>query len=62
MKYTPQEFKQMWLHLDPQHRPKMTIYSEAKTNLIGASSPNEISPRAEPQAPICPMDFNLVLT
>lgn len=62
MKYTPSGFKQMWLHLNPQDRPKVTIYTEGKTNLIGASSPNEISPRAEPQAPNCPMDFNLVVT
>ncbi|WPZ12211.1 IS3 family transposase [Roseivirga spongicola] len=56
MKFSPAEFYQNWLTLSTQDRPKVIIYTEGKPNLKGASSPNEIYPRTEPQAYICPME------
>ena len=57
MKYSPKEFKTIWLHLKPQDRPKVNIYTEGKTSPIGASSPKGTSPGTEPQAHNCPMEF-----
>jgi len=61
MKYSPLEFKKTWLTLSAQQRPKVTIYTEGKVNLKGASSPYEICPTKEPQAHNCPMEleFNI---
>lgn len=57
MKFAPMEFYQNWLDLKTQDRPKVIIYTEGRTNLKGASSPDEIYPRTEPQDHNCPMDF-----
>jgi putative transposase len=57
MKFSPADFYENWLHLNPQDRPKVSIYTEGKVNLKGASSPLEISPRTEPQAHNCPIDL-----
>ena len=57
MKYSPLEFKEYWLSLNAQQRPKVIIYTEGKVNLKGASSPIEICPTKEPQAHNCPMEI-----
>lgn len=58
MKYSPEEFHTIWLHLRSQDRPKVIIYTEGKTKPVGASSPNRFYPGTEPQAHNCPMDLN----
>ena len=58
MKFSPMEFYQNWLHLNPQDRPKVIIYTEGKANLKCASNPVEIYPRTEPQAHNCPMELD----
>lgn len=57
MKYSPEEFKAIWLYLSPQDKPKVNIYTDGRINLKGASSPNEISPGIKPQAHNCPMEY-----
>lgn len=56
MRYSPAEFYQNWVTLATQDRPKVIIYTEARTNLNGASNPIEMYPRKEPQAHNCPRD------
>ena len=57
MKYTPMDFYKNWLDLPTQERPTVIIYTEGKTNFLGASSPLEVYPREEPQAHNCPREI-----
>lgn len=57
MKFTPLEFFKKEIHLSPQERPTVIVYTEGRTNFKGASSPNEVYPKKEPLAHECPMDI-----
>jgi putative transposase len=47
-KRSPQEFENYILTLDTPNKPKVKLYTEANSNLDGASSPNQIHPELPP--------------
>jgi putative transposase len=57
MFFSPEEFYKNLVNLSAQERPTVTIYTEGRRNFLGASSPEEVCPREEPLAHICPMEF-----
>lgn len=53
--YSPLEFKEIFLDLNDQERPKVIIYADGNYKVKVASSLLDFIPRKEPQAPNCPI-------
>lgn len=56
LKFSPVDFRQNWLTLEPQNRPTVIVYTDGKPNLMRSSRPHEIYPETEPWAHVCPME------
>lgn len=52
---SPRVFEKQLLHLSPQNRPKVIVYTEGNSKIRAASSRPDFSPETEPQDHVCPM-------